>query len=1488
MGCFSYANDLNMFKKIKYIVLLIIFSNNILTAQIVKFTPEPEKFLKEIQSYLGTINKIDAKKFVSDFEPIWLGDFFNPDIKAHVYATVNLMGEKHLKAYPDYKNYFSAIYQFASSGKTPKNFEDWASTLDRVLNGRDKKRMSNYLKTSNFLFSDNSIYVASLTPGSTIWKVTNNNFTFSYDKVPVIHFKNTDLKCYSKNDSSVIYNTSGKFFPLTNTWIGIGGRVTWERAKLEKDKVYADIKKYSISLKSSGFRADSVLFTTQYFSNPVLGKLTEKVLSNLGPDKVKYPNFESFDKRLLIENLFPNINYDGGFSIRGRNLFGSGSLDNLARVTFKYHGEDFLTAESLNFIINDSEIFSEKARVNFSIEKDSIFHPSVGLNYSNTIKKVTLTSGDNGVSAAPFYNSYHKLDMYIKALYWKVGDPVIDFGSVFGSTDISAHFDSQNYFDKRVYDYLTGMDFNPLIKIRNFSKDYGDVQFPAERLATFMNQSVQDLEFTLFQLTELGFVSYDSDRKIVTVSDKLFNYIKARAGKMDYDVIVINSNSKINARISLSSNDMSIFGIDRVLLSNAQKVWFKPVNEEMLVKRNREFEFDGLITAGKTQYYGSGFNFDYDNFELHLGSCDSMFLWPDYLESKKKGQLVQSLSLLENIKGVIQIDSSNNKAGIDTSLHDFPKLTCNVDSYVYYDDKSILNGVYARDSFMFIVHPFTMDSLDNYSNKAISLAGEFMSGGIFPKFDENLTLQEDYSLGFNRKTPTDGYNLYGHLANFDNDIRLSHKGLQGSGTIEFFTSTAVSDELTFFPDSVNAIAQSYVNEKHEGDPEIPYVVGTQCRVSYLPSKEVLYASTIDDQLDFFDNADSYLKGKLSLTESGMTGNGTMRFGKGEVKSYKYIYEVDAINADTAEFKLISNDKDLDALAFKTQNVNARVDFGTRKGEFKSNAGESFVTFPDNQYICYMDQFNWYMDNDDLEMENSKRGDINIETDLNLAKSNFFSIHPDQDSLNFSSPKAKFDVKKNKITCDKIEYIKIADSRIIPDSGQIVIRKKARIETLSNAHIITNDITKYHEIYKAKVDINSRNEYVGSGTYDYVDENEQKQEIYFSYIKPDTTNQSIATGSISEKKEFKLSPSFDFKGDVRLSSNLQQLEFDGSVKIVHSCKNNIQEWMPFIASINPKEIYIPIDTSSQSDLISGVILNTTDSLSLYSSFMSELTDNDHLKLISADGYLFYDKSSKEYKISNRDKLNEYRLPGNYVSLRTDNCRLKADGQFDFGILLDQVILKPAGEIKFNPKKWSTDLKSSTMVNFPFSEPALDNMAKTILGYPDLRALDVSNSYYEKALRELFGIERADEMISELTINNKIKKLPEDLQIPMFLGDIRFKWNANRKAYVSYGDIGIANIYNKQVMKYINGKVVISKKLTGNDITIYLQLDDKTYYYFNYKRGLMQVYSSMEDFNTIINETKKDDTKFKGTKEQVEYQYMLGTEKLVTSFKSAFMQ
>ena len=120
-----------------------------------------------------------------------------------------------------------------------------------------------------------------------------------------------------------------------------------------------------------------------------------------------------------------------------------------------------------------------------------------------------------------------------------------------------------------------------------------------------------------------------------------------------------------------------------------------------------------------------------------------------------------------------------------------------------------------------------MDSLDNFANEGLGLDGLFKSGGIFPDFEEKLSIQKDYSLGFIRKTPENGFNIYDQLANYDNEIRLSNEGLKGSGAIEF-TFDCYKDDITFYPDSVGAIAHSYENVKQEEDPQIPKVIGKDC------------------------------------------------------------------------------------------------------------------------------------------------------------------------------------------------------------------------------------------------------------------------------------------------------------------------------------------------------------------------------------------------------------------------------------------------------------------------------------------------------------------------------------------------------------------------------------------------------------------------------------------------------------------------------------
>ena len=135
------------------------------------------------------------------------------------------MGEKRLSPNIEYVSYFNAILSFAQSGLNEEKFDQWQSALDRVLNIKQKKRTKDFLKFSEYFFKDNSIYVASLTPGSTVWKTSNRDFTISYEKEPIFHFSNIDLKCFSKNDSSVIYHTSGDFYPLKAIWIGKGGKI---------------------------------------------------------------------------------------------------------------------------------------------------------------------------------------------------------------------------------------------------------------------------------------------------------------------------------------------------------------------------------------------------------------------------------------------------------------------------------------------------------------------------------------------------------------------------------------------------------------------------------------------------------------------------------------------------------------------------------------------------------------------------------------------------------------------------------------------------------------------------------------------------------------------------------------------------------------------------------------------------------------------------------------------------------------------------------------------------------------------------------------------------------------------------------------------------------------------------------------------------------------------------------------------------------------
>jgi hypothetical protein len=94
----------------------------------------------------------------------------------------------------------------------------------------------------------------------------------------------------------------------------------------------------------------------------------------------------------------------------------------------------------------------------------------------------------------------------------------------------------------------------------------------------------------------------------------------------------------------------------------------------------------------------------------------------------------------------------------------------------------------------------------------------------------------------------------------------------------------------------------------------------------------------------------------------------------------------------------------------------------------------------------MDEFTWYMDKAEMDLSSSRRAtsDLVIDTDAEKKRSNFYSIASGQDSLNFLSPFAKFDLDESRLTCQKIQYIIVADSKVQPDSNYVVIEKNANL------------------------------------------------------------------------------------------------------------------------------------------------------------------------------------------------------------------------------------------------------------------------------------------------------------------------------------------------------------------------------------------------------------------------------------------------------------
>lgn len=1451
------------------VFLLLMVTGGDLLAQKDPFPSETEDFIKALAGFMGKSQK-EGKKFIEkDFGEAYLTGVYSPEQQQKIVETTNRFRDVKFSAYPEYENYIKAMIHFPTSGKGNDFFVNFHDVLYKMLDERKMKRDVNELLSSVATLMEANIFYRS---GSVEWKLSNNNYLLEFDDGPILRFREGNLIGYAKGDSTRILNTRGTYDFLKERWRGESGRVTWHRAEFNPETTYATFDQYEVRIKGSSFIVDSVLFYNEYFQKPLIGELTEKILADRTGEDASYPRFESYNKRLEIKNLFENVDYDGGFTMRGSKLAGTGTTEEPAELIFYREGQPFLFARSLEFTIRPERFSSSNTAVTFKIENDSIFHPDVSMKFDRKNRELVLIRSDEGLSKGPYFNTYHEVDMRFEALYWKIDNPLIEMGSIMGSTQHFAQFESNTFFREDRYDAMMGYSMvHPLIKIRDFARDRQLDSFYAIDLANYLRLPEEQAIVMLINLANTGFVVYDINTRWATLTEKVRQYLENSSGKRDYDVLQFNSETggEENAQLNLLNYNMLLRGVKYIQLSDSQSVTIYPAKEEVILKKNRDFKFGGRVRAGNFEFIGREYAFNYDEFKVDLIEVDSCRI---YVEDENSGidmygnrSTSRIKNVLEEVKGTLKIDSPTNKSGTQSAVYpQYPILNCVQESYVYYDNSRIQDGVYDRDRFYYQVKPFEIDSLDNFAREDLKFNGTLVSGGIFPDITEPLGLMEDNSLGFEVSTGAGSLPLYKGKGDFTSDITLNYNGLQGNGQLDYLTSTSASEQFIFLPDSTIGRTTSFENRENRGGIEVPKARAQAVDIVFNPVDDYLAASSVEAPINFFED-EAVLDGTLKLQPKGMRGNGDMRFSGATLSSKDFDYRARKILADTSNFQL--NEVGAESLAFKTDNVNADVDFDKRFGKFVSNGGETKIEFPANQYICFMDEFKWFMDKNEMELSSNRQvaEDFVIDTDEGSDKSNFYSVNELQDSLNFLSPNAIYDVKESVITCKKIQYITVADSKVIPDSGKVTIQKRAKMDPLQRATVIANYVTQYHRIFDAELNIRGRYEYDGEGDYTYVDENKKEQVVHIAKLEVDTTLQTVGTGAISEEDGFMLSPFFEFQGNFELYANNPNLTFEGGTRILHLCEEIDRDWFKFRSEIDPKTIYIPVDTNMRSigmtKLGAGVMVADESPYDLYGSFLSRKNDRSDLPLIEATGYLFYEKKDKSYRISSIEKLKKGDLPGSLVAINTETCTITGDGQVNYDVDYGHVKVNSYGFMQHDIKSGLTSANGSMLFNFYMADPVLKHITEQLQAWPGLQPIDITKTAYERSIREIMGLEASDEVISELALSGQLKRVPKELQYTMFLADVSWEWDPVEESYITKGPLGIASLGKEQVFRYIKGKIEIQKGRSADILRIYLHFDDANWIYMEYKLGIMNITTSDKDLMSIITEMKDDKRRIK---------------------------
>jgi hypothetical protein len=1300
---------------------------------------------------------------------------------------------------------------------------------------------------------------------------------------PVIRFDKVTLNIVTGYDSVFISNTKGALLINDRLFSGQGGRFDWPtiiKDSVESSPIYATLYDYNFEVKKSTFTANKVLLTYDERLNEAIEGTFEFKSVKHDSTHVYYPHFTSFNSNISIKGLGnENIRYQGGFSLKGHEISSSSVLSDRAQIDYiDDTGRKFKTVAPI-FEFGDSVIIAKQSATTIYNGYDSLYHPSVKFKFGTTTEKLIIQKSKGTHYNTPFYESFFNMNINADIVRWDLNKDSLDISLLGGRKELAAIFESVEHFDSLDFRYLSGTyNFHPLKLLAGYSKRAGD-QFYVDDLAKKYKLSENALKSAMQHMDQTGFITYNKGTGEINIKPKLFHYVKAYSGKKDYDDIIIKSkiDTASNAVYDMKEKTLLIRGVKELYLSDPLNVRIEPDSSEILLTGDRNFVFDGRIIAGNFEYIGRDYEFEYDSFLVRLGHVDSIKL---YIKKKTKSGRTSKTALDNTLSpgggsvsadvsggsGTLYINRPDNKSGKE-KLASYPQFDAGIGAVVRFNRKEILNGIYG-DGVFFEAPPFAIDSLNDSDPASIKFKGVFVSDGIFPVIEEKLHVMDDYSLGFDHKVPEDGYQLFEGVGRMYGDISLNKQGIRGNGNIDFLAATLNSNDFIYYPDSVFAEGPSMeIREEEHNGVIFPQMTLTNFDLHWLPKKDSMYIYNLDEPFQLYNQSAS-LDGMTTMTSKGVFGKGSLITRGSEMTSDDYKFDHNQFSARHAQFEIKSDNPDKPVL--RGDDVKLKFNLEENYANISpEQEGAAALSFPYAQMNTSITNARWDLNQQKIFMRKPKN--------TPLESSYFYTVNEDLDSLSFYATAAEYDMNSLEMKVSGIPYIIVADAKITPEGGEVLIHENSRIGQLTNTTIILDTLNGYHRLYDGVIDIVSRNEFSGYATYEYVNvlndtfaiqmENFHLEQSLDSAASNSSLfnkkkglvyrQHSVANGSVIDDDNILVSPGFFFKGDMILNADKPALNLDGYVRLDFKNQEHQNNWVKYTSEGNQQAVVISYDdatTEGGKRIEAGLHFSSLDN-NLYSNFLEDKKGVNDDDFFTPGGSLFFNEETNEFMIEDPAKAAGESFAGKVFAYNEDTDDIRFEGPLNFFPPKKDASILASGLGRGNLETNQYNINSFLSMNFDIPGQAYQYMAADLLeiieyeGVPDGLG-DPTELLYK--LGDIVGDQIAkayEESSKEEYIS--IGSIAKEVARPLVFADVNLKWSDAYRAFYNEGKLGLSNILSVDVNGAFEGFMEIKKDEAGATImNLFLKASADSWYFFGYEGDRLMLFSSNNNFNKYI--------------------------------------